>query len=329
MQKIDSAEDIQRIANIFRESRILLTAVELDVFTAISEERLSSKEIALRILADEKAADRLLNALTVMGLLEKSESRFSNTKTSLEYLVKGKEKYIGNLNHAAKLWESWNDLTEVVRTGEKSRVRDQKNRSGEWLESFIAAMHYRAVEQAKVIADILDLSLVEKSLDVGGGSGAFTIGFVKKNPKIRGIVFDLPNVIPLTKRYAEEAGVQGNIDFIKGDYHSDDFGNGYDLIFISAVAHINSPEENRKLISKCYEALNTGGQIVIKDFIMNEERIEPGFGTLFAINMLVNTENGDAYTHNEIRSWLKENGFREIHQKETGFGSSLMIGKKL
>ena len=328
MKKINSAEDIQSVANSFRESRILLTAVELDVFTVIGEERLSSKEIALKISADEKASDRLLNALAAMGLLNKANDKFSNTTTSAKFLIEGEKDYISNLSHAARLWESWHDLTKVIRSGEKSKARDQNNRSGNWLESFIAAMHYRATEQAEKIAEILDLSNVKKTLDVGGGSGAFTIGFVKENPEIRGVVFDLPGVIPLTKRYVKEAGVTDKIDFIEGDYHSDDLGGGYDLVFISAVAHINSPEENRKLIRKSFEALNEEGQIVISDFIMNDERTEPDFGTFFAINMLVNTEGGDAYTETEIRTWLEEGGFGKIDLKETGFGASLMTGKK-
>ncbi len=328
MKKINSVDDIHSVANAFRESRILLTAVELDVFTAIGEGSLSSKEIALRILADERYTDRLLNSLTAMGLLGKKDGRFSNFETALKYLVKGKGSYISNLNHAARLWESWSDLTEVIKSGKKSNARDQNRRSGKWLESFIAAMHYRATEQAKTVAENLDLSNVKKSLDVGGGSGAFTIGFVEENPEIRGVVFDLPDVIPLTKRYVEESGLSGKINFIEGDYHSDNFGTDYDLIFISAVAHINSPEENRELIRKSFEALNDGGQIVISDFIMNDERTEPDFGTLFAINMLVNTESGDAYTETEVSTWLEEAGFGKIERKETGFGASLMIGRK-
>lgn len=113
-----------------------------------------------------------------------------------------------------------------------------------------------------------------------------------------------------------------------GDYLTDDFGTGYDLIFVSAVIHINSPEENDNLIRKCSNALNRGGQLVILDHFMNDERTEPLAGAIFAINMLVGTLHGDTYTETEVRNWMTQADLKNIIRKDTLQGTSLMIGIK-
>ena len=108
---------------------------------------------------------------------------------------------------------------------------------------------------------------------------------------------------------------------------TDDFGKGYDLILLSAIVHINSFEENRKLIKKCAASLNEGGQIVINDFIMDEDRIKPVNGAMFALNMLVSTNDGDTYTKTEISQWLNEAGLFNIEMLKTSFNSDIIIGK--
>ncbi|MDP3789539.1 MAG: methyltransferase, partial [Candidatus Omnitrophota bacterium] len=115
---------------------------------------------------------------------------------------------------------------------------------------------------------------------------------------------------------------------IAGDYNNDDFGKGYDLVFLSAVIHKNSPEQNRALIRNSACALRGNGRIVIQDFIMGEDRTRPQWGAFFALNMLVATESGDTYTESEVRAWLKEAGFTGIVRKDTKFGTALIIGKK-
>ncbi len=165
-------------------------------------------------------------------------------------------------------------------------------------------------------------------LDVGGGSAAFSMEIVKKNPSIKAAVFDLPHVIPLTKKYVSEAGLLDNFYFIEGNYLTGDFETGYDLILLSAVVHINSYEENKKLINKCADSLNRNGMIIINDFIMNDDRTQPYHGALFSINMLVGTAGGDTYTEKEIREWFESAGLNNIERKTTSFASELIIAVK-
>jgi predicted O-methyltransferase YrrM len=189
-------------------------------------------------------------------------------------------------------------------------------------------MNYRAVMVAEKLVSRLDLAGVKQVLDVGGGSGAYAIAFVKGHPDIVATVFDLPGVIRLTKQYIAESGMTDRISTVSGDYHEDDLGTGFDLVFLSAIIHSNSPDRNRALIEKGAKALNPGGRIIIQDFIVNEDRTGPLFGVLFALNMIVGTEAGDTYTESEVKTWLMQAGVTDITSM-TGFGpTTLIMGRK-
>jgi precorrin-6B methylase 2 len=172
----------------------------------------------------------------------------------------------------------------------------------------------------------LHLEKVSRVLDVGGGSGAFAMAFAKAKPGINATVFDLPNVVPLTRRYIEAEGLSARVNTAVGDYNMDPLGKGYDLVFLSAIVHSNSPAQNLQLIEKCVEALNPGGQVVVLDFIMEENRTAPAHGAVFALNMLVGTEAGDTYTESEVREWMTKTGLSGINRVDTPFGTSMLIG---
>jgi len=328
MKDINSAEDIRELANAFRESRVLLSAVELKIFTALDKHIMTSEEISQKINTDTNATDRLMNVLCSIGLLKKVHGKFYNTDLSAKYLVEGKPEFMGNLYHTNNLWSAWTHLTESVKQGSSFKGDQNKAEKNDWVESFIEAMHYRGVHQGKILSMMFDLSNVKSMLDVGGGSAAFSIEIVKKNSSIKAAVLDLPHVVPLTKKYVEDAGLSGNFSFIEGDYLTKDFDSNYDLILLSAIVHINSYEQNKMLIRKCADALNVNGMIIINDYVMNDDRIQPYHGALFAINMLVATEYGDTYTENEMKEWFNSAGINKVKRKNTSFGSELMIGYK-
>jgi predicted O-methyltransferase YrrM len=322
-----SFESIHALSRGFQQSRVFLTAFELGIFTALGDGEKSSKEVAIEIAADPRAVDRLLNALCVTGAVMKSNDRFKNSDAAAQFLVKGKPDYQAGMMHAAHLWDSWSRLTEAVRQGGLTEQSPVDKRESEWFEPFIAAMHNRAVKEAPNLVGQIDLSKVEKLLDVGGGSGAYSMAFVKASENITATIFDLPNVVALTQKYIKEAGLEDRIHTVPGDYNSDELGSGYDMAFLSAIIHSNSPEQNIALFKKTAAALNQGGRIVVSDFVMNDDRTSPAFGAFFSLNMLVNTASGDTYTESEIKDWMKQAGFSFVEKKETR-STGLMIGRK-
>jgi ubiquinone/menaquinone biosynthesis C-methylase UbiE len=324
---IDSPLDFREMVYSFQASRIILTAYELDVFSHIPDEGTTSAEVAKGISTHARATDRLMNALCALGFLSKKEGRFYNSAFSAKHLSRKSPAYLRGFHHTLNMWDTWSTLTEVVRTGETQRRLLKPARQGNWAESFIGAMHERASLQAKDLIDKLPLDKVHHFLDIGGGSGAYAMEFVKKHSGKIATVFDLPEVIGITRQYVEKEGLTQSFNFIGGDYHSDNFGSGYDMAFLSAIVHINSEEENLHLVKKCYEALNTGGLIVIQDHLMSADRTQPFAGAMFAINMLVGTDRGDTYTEEEIRSWMRAAGFSDISRTET-FNNGMMLGRK-
>jgi precorrin-6B methylase 2 len=321
-------DDILKIAMAFQRSRLLLTAYELDVFSVLGTYAKSSSEVASTVGTDHRAMDRLMNALYAMNLLTKNKNLFSNTQTSGRFLVKESPDFMSGLMHTVHLWDTWSTMTRAVCQGGAVLKEDFADREQKWLEAFIAAMHWRAVRNAGEIISLIDLSGVSKVLDVGGGSGAYAMAFVKADPNIRATVFDLPGVVPLTQGYIQQAGLSECVQTVAGNYLSDELGKGFDLIFISAVIHSNSPEENRMLLRKAVQALNPGGRVVIQDFIINEDRTGPAWSVLFALNMLVATKGGDTYTESEVRAWLIAVGLSRISRKDTAFGTALVMGTK-
>lgn len=320
---------IQNIARGFQQSRILLSAFELEIFTVLEDGVISSKDVALKLSTNEKATDRLLNALCAMELVDKNNGLFSNSETASSFLVKGKKDYMGGLGHIAHLFQTWSRLTDVVKDKDGLiRKKNISDRHNDWIIPFIEAMHGRAVMSAPLIVKQIDLDVVKKVLDVGGGSGAFAMSFVRQRDDISATVFDLPSVIPLTKKYVENEGLTERISFSEGDYTVNEFEKGFDLLFLSAIIHSNSPKVNQQLVNKCFRALNPGGKIVIVDFIMDENRVTPPFGAFFALNMLVGTEEGDTFTEKEVREWMTNAGFADIQRFENPGPTSAISGRK-
>ena len=244
------------------------------------------------------------------------------------YLSKNSPAYLGGLMHSNHLWNTWSHLTDVVKTGIAAHNVEINKRGEEWLEAFIHAMHDRGKKQAPAQISKIDLQNVESVLDVGGGSGCFCMEFINRKPGLKTAIFDLPNVIPISKNIIENEGYSAKIDHYSGDYTSDELPKGFDLVFLSAIIHSNSPETNQALVKKCYNSLNKKGKIVIQDWIMNDAKTEPVQGAIFSINMLVGVEGGDCYSENEIGTWMRNAGFTDITKVVLEAGIGQMIGAK-
>ena len=329
LSEISNPSQLMEMINGFRISRTILTACELGLFNCLDGEPASSVDVARLLGTNPRATDRLMNALVVIGLLMKSGSLFSNSAFSDRHLVTTSPEYLGGIPHYINLWNTWNALTPALTAGTSVVLNNTiQDRPSEWQESFIAAMHMRGIPQAKEVAAVLSLPLQGKILDVGGGSGVFSFRFIRESPGLHAVVFDLPAIIPITNRYIREEGLEHFVSTLAGDYLRDDFGNDFELVFMSAIIHINSPEENRQLILRGANALRAGGQLIVLDHIMNEDRTEPAVGAFFALNMLVGTLHGDTYTRSEIESWMEQAGLSDIRLQTTPSGIQLMTGTK-
>ena len=318
-------DDFQEVLNAWRESRIVLTAIELDLFTAVGEGA-TPAEVAARLQTDSRATDLLLHALAALGLLEKRDASFHNGPVAAQFLCAGSpDDRRRALMHTAALWHRWSALTECVRKGEPA---PRGPRDAADTEAFIAAMHANSTQRAPALIAALDLSGVRRALDVGGGSGGYAVALARAVPALRVEVLDLADVVPLTARYVAAAGVSDRVTTKAGDLNADDLGAGYDLVLISAICHMNGPAQNADLIRRAAKALAPGGRLVVHDHVLEPDRTAPKAGAIFAINMLVNTAAGGNYTEAEYFGWMSEAGLVDLAHARLPGPTGLIVGRR-
>lgn len=316
----------------FMPSRALLTALELDVFTVVGKGA-NAAEVAARLRTGPRATEMLLNVLAGLKLLTKENGVFCNTDVTGRFLsADSKDNTRGGLLHNVALWDGWSTLTECIRHDRRVTNSPSGERDEESTRAFIAAMDRNAKERAALVVGAVGGGC-RRMLDLGGGSAAYSIAFAKANAELQVDVVDQPTVLPLTEEYIRRAGLEERIHTRAGDLRKDRFGDsetgeGYDLVLLSAIAHMFSPEENRDLLRRIYRALDAGGRLVLQDFILEADKTRPMFAALFSLNMLVNTEGGASYSEAEYEEWLHEAGFRETRRVRLPGPANLMIATK-
>lgn len=318
-------DDLNEMIRAFMPSRAVLTALELDIFTAVAEGS-SAAQVALKIHSDPRATEMLLNVLVSLRLLEKTDCTFFNTPASGRFFCEGsRDNARGALMHTAHIWHGWSTLTESVRAG-TSVERD--DREDNWVEAFIAAMDRNAKERAGAVVKAIGSSGIKRMLDLGGGSGAYSIAFARAIPQLKSEIMDLANVVPLARGYITRAGLADRITPRVGNMLCDPLGESYDLILASAICHMFSPEQNRELFKKGYRALAPKGQMVVQDFILEPSKTAPRAATLFSLNMLVGTQAGSSYSEPEYEGWLRNAGFNDVRRVRLPGPSGLMIATR-
>ncbi len=315
---MERKEDIFAVARAFMRSRIILTAAELDLFTAIQDGYVTARQIADRLRVDLRGLTRVLDCLVSFDLLEKRRDVYSFTEEGATYSSKHPGSNLPMLLHMSRLWESWSELTDVVEKGPNRERKPTKPMDKNSRGAFIGAMHVIGRMLSDEIAASLDVSGFRKLMDIGGGSGTYTIAFLKHNPRLQAVLFDLEDVVNMARERIESEGCLDRVQIVAGDFYRDELPGGCDLALLSAIIHQNGPKQNLELYAKIFSALDPGGMLIIRDHIMDESRTKPPEGALFAINMLVNTRNGDTYTFAEVEQDLKDVGFGNIKMLRSG-----------
>jgi hypothetical protein len=182
------------------ESRILLSAAELNLFTVLSRTPLDANKIAGRVDADVRALTFLLDALVGMGFLVKQDQIY-RCEDSVSRLLSGDspDSILPMLLHVNSLWERWSRLTDVVRGVDEPEPWFDFERNKEELRAFIGAMHVVASRLATKIVSGVHPGPARSLLDVGGGSGSYTIAFLQAVPEMRATLFDIPPVVELAR----------------------------------------------------------------------------------------------------------------------------------
>jgi (2Fe-2S) ferredoxin/predicted O-methyltransferase YrrM len=318
-------EHLDQIIRGYWPSRCILTALELDIFTAVGDGA-NAEQIGSKIHANARAVGMLLNALIALGLLSKSGDVYRNTSESARFFVQGsKDNHRNGLLHIANIWHRWSTLTDAVRRG--TRIPIDRDNNPEWTLDFITAMQRHARERAPHLVKALGTNGIRRVLDLGGGSGAYSIAFAKACPEVRCEILDLPEVVPLAAEYISQAGVSAQVSLRAGDMLHDDFGFGYDILMLNAICHMFSEGQNQDIFRRAHDALAPNGRLIVQDFILNPDKAGPQHAALFSLNMLVGTDAGASYSELEYTQWMKAAGFTEVSRINLPGPSELIVGR--
>lgn len=313
MTKKWDAEEIFTIARGFQPACVLLAAADLNIFTILKTKPISAEAVADKLKADVRAITILLDALAAMALINKQNKEYSLSSDIAQLLTEDSSTNIlPAIRLQANCLRRWVQLPQVVNSGQPAgRILSIHSKADD-LASFIGAMDNFSIPVAADVIGKLGKLDFRHLLDVGGACGTWTIEFLRTVPQARATIFDLPEVIVMAKERIAKAGLTDRVEFAEGDFYTDDLPDSADLIWLSAIAHQNSRQQNQQLFSKLYTVLENGGKLVLRDVVMDENRTKPEGGALFAINMLVATEGGDTYTFDEFRMDLSDAGFTNI-----------------
>jgi len=327
--KPENFRDLMRLVHGFESAKILLVANDLELFRRLDRER-GAADVAGELSVNPRALELLMNALTALGLLEKTGNLYRNTPVAAEYLAG--DSYRGHIfRHIHHCWDSWNDLAGVVRRGAPDLVRESVILHDEeaWNRDFIRGMDDVTRELAPQVVAQLDLAGARRLLDIGGGPGTYARAFLTTHPQLAEVtIFDLPFALAVAREWLGGFDRRDDIRLIAGDFYQDAFGDGFDAIWISQVLHSQDEAGCRMLFAKAVQALAPGGRLFVHEFLLDDSRTSPLTAALFAVHMLVMTAGGRAYSGAEIADWMRECGLIDIEIRKVSDDTGVVQGRK-
>lgn len=298
----------------YRLPRVLLTALDLNLFTVMGNRSWTVPELAERLRVSVRGLDILCRSLASAGVLVKSGDRYRNGKVAATMLNAQSPEYRGGyLDLIRDQWNDWGRLTDVVKLGHPVE-RDDPN-DPEYRRRFTWAMHHRSLEVAPQVADQISLKGAKTLLDLGGGPGTYALAFLARNPSLRATLCDRAPALEVAREIAAPLKHGRRLSYLPLDFMTQPIPGEYDVIWFSNVLHIYSPADNRQLFKKLLCALTPGGRLLIQDaFLLDREGLYPLEANLFAVTMLLFTEEGNTYRIDETADWLSQAGFEKIRR---------------
>lgn len=301
MKVLEDAEYLRELGWSFRASRVLQIANRMGIFDLLSRGNLSSWEIAEKCGSDLEMTEKILIACASLKLIELENGKYSNSQLANRYLVKDSHFYQGNwIEHAYNLWDYWSRIGEHIGGTAEEKPQDKHR-------TFIMAMHDLAMGgEAEELANHVDLKGKRRLFDVGGGPGTFSIILCQHYPQLKAVLFDLPETIKIAREVIDKWGMSHKIETREGDWNRDDFGKNHDVMLMSNVLH--GPESGGEMkLRKAYRSMVSGGLLMIRDFILDENKTGPVSPAMF--NMMVG-----AYSIDEITDLLIGVGFEDVKE---------------
>lgn len=307
----------------FWPSKVLLTAMELDLFSTLGDQAMTGTALSELLGLHERGAWDFLDALVALGFLQREgdgvDALYRNTPETAAFLDKGSRAYVGGILEMAnaRLYGHWNNLADALKTGApQSEIKGSDKSSFDVLyadnarlEQFLAAMAGVQRGNFRALAQKYDFARHTTLCDAGGAAAALSLEVAGRHPHLQCTSFDLPPVEPIARRAIEQAGLNDRVTTAAGDFFTDELPAA-DVITMGNILHDWDLGKKKHLIRKAYDALPGDGAYIVVENIIDDQRRRNAFGLMMSLNMLVETAGGFDFTGADFADWCTEAGFR-------------------
>lgn len=313
-------------------AQLLHVGVRIGLFAEIGDGERNLPELCRALGCPARSLERLLIAAEACKLLEREDGRYRNAASIRSVLVPGRPGYLGHWIRLMGHWfRAFGDLEEAVRSGRNvQRPELHLGEDPDYTRDFVEGMEDYASYRGADVLHHLDLAGCRRLLDLGGGPGTYAIHFARHHPELHCTVLDLPVVTAIARERIRQAGLGDRVQTRDGDYHADELGSGYDVVFVSDVLHQEGEKDAEAIVRRAHGALEPGGRIVVQGMFLRDDHSGPEWPALFNLLMLLLYPEGQAYSAAETRAWLERAGFEDIALVPMSVfnANSLLVGSK-
>jgi 3-hydroxy-5-methyl-1-naphthoate 3-O-methyltransferase len=322
--------ELLELATGYQRSKTLFALVEMGVPTLLAGQSLPLKEIVRTLGLHPIAADRFLNSSVALGLLEQVDGDFRNTALSERFLVKGKPTYLGDqlLKYDRASYPLWGDLTSRLKTWQPGESGASQRPVTEGDPEEMRAQHNLSLMVGHALGSAFDFSKHRVMLDLGGGTGAMSIGVCDVYPDLHSIVVDLPGTADVAKQCVNESGLSERIEVRSGNFKEDELPLGFDIAILANLLSVASEETNRHLFKRLFEALPEGGVCILSGWILDDSRSSPLIPVLFCLEDIGWDAPDVERTASAYKRWLEEAGFTDIERTMYCPPTSMIVARK-
>jgi ubiquinone/menaquinone biosynthesis C-methylase UbiE len=309
----DGRRHLTEMAYGFMASKALFAALELDLFTDLAHGPLTCAELSARSGVPPNRLQTLLHAVTGLGLTVLDDGAYSNAPAAHRWLVRGAPEAYGDyfrLQVARQIYPALVDLDAgIAGTGGAFDTLADLLSDGDAARTFTGAQHVASLRPARALAGRLPVRNARQLLDVGGGSGAFTIALLERNPLLRAALIDLPAVVDVAREHLVEAAVTDRVDLRAGDALGCSWPGDQDVVLMSYLLSALGRAQVDTVLQRAWAALRPGGLLVLHDFMLEDSGPGPAFAALWFLHYLAYQPDGDSFSAADLRERLREHGF--------------------
>lgn len=335
VKPLETAEAISDVAFAFMGSKALFSALHVGLFSALSEKTMSAEEVASATPLDKDRATTLLTALSSLGLVRKTEAGFSNSPAAEAFLVKGRKYDFGDYLRLQIDQQMYPFLTQLNEALTDNLDEEQVASYADWFSDpeearvYSESQHAGSLGPGRSLAKMVDLSEAKSLLDVGGGTGAFSISLCNAYPQLSATILDFPNVAKVGEEFVDKAGLGERIRYQPGNALQDPWPESADAVLMSYLFSSVPGAALAGLVRKAMETLTPGGRYMVHDFMVDDSRTGPKLAALWQLQHTAFNPQARSVTSDYVAQLMTAAGFEDIEVSVMIPGMTMLVhGRK-